>query len=137
MYSSVKSHFHFDINLNYQEITGVKDIRFRSNPEKQLYKRTIWGLKQSGQKSSVVKPDVNEQKSLIDEIQNSIGETSIDRAVVSPDQNYIVYREIESNYFHLNQSYDQYCYYRGFDRQTGDIQTIYEGYQEWFDLEWK
>ena len=127
-----------NINLNYQEITGVENIRFRSNPSKHLYQRTFWGLEKSNQKSAYKGFDLDQKELLIDELKNYVNnETLIDRAILSPNQDYIVYREIESNYFNSNESYDEYCYYKIYDRKTKKSQIIYEGYQEWFDLEWK
>lgn len=65
-----------------------------------------------------------------------VSENSIDQIEISPNEKNILYRETEYGYHGDGMTGDEYCYYRILDIETGTIITIYQGYQEWYNISW-
>lgn len=136
--SGVKMFFHLDFEQSYRTVAGVESIVFWDNWEKQAYARTFWGLKRAVEPSVFPMQDAEAQKAAIAALEEAIDcENSIDIAMESPAGNAILYREIEYNHYKSDMTDDEYCYYRVFDTETGQITTIYQGYREWFSLAWQ
>ena len=136
LFSCAKMFLHIDLSQNYRKVEGVEDIIFCSH--NQLYKRTFWGLKAIDGQMDLTNQDKEEQKARIEELKQFIHcENIIDAAIPSADGRYILYREINANYFKSDMTDDEYCYYRIYDTNTKKIITVYKGYREWFDLSWQ
>ena len=63
-------------------------------------------------------------------------ENTVEQIVISPDEQYILYQEIEYGYYGGYTSDDEYCYYRVVRVDSGETITIYQGYREWYELSW-
>ena len=63
-------------------------------------------------------------------------ENKIRQSIYSPDKKYILYCEIEYGYNGTGITDDEYCYYRVYEIETGNIITIYQAYREWYNLFW-
>lgn len=134
--SCVKMFFHIDLSQDYQKIDGVENIIFCR--QEQSYKRGFWGLKSIDEEIELPEQDQRAQKALAEELKHLIDcKNTIAAAVFSPDGRYILYCEIEYNYYKSDMTDDEYCYYRIYDTDTKKIVTVYKGYREWFDLFWK
>ena len=72
-----------------------------------------------------------------DEKRFEVCENTIDQLQISPNEKYILYREIEYGYYGDGMTGDEYCYYQILDLETGNIITIYQGYQEWYNISWE
>ena len=139
--AGVKMWFHLDFSQSYRSVPGVESIVFWDSREKQAYTRTFWGLKKAAAPTVFSEPDTARQEEaaaiLAEHIQHGSSACVLDIALVSPDGRYIVYREVEYNYYKSDMTDDEACTYRVFDIETGRISTIYKGYREWFRLDWQ
>lgn len=136
--SGVKMWFHLDFTQSYRSVPGVQNIVFWDNWQKQAYTRTLWGLKKTEEPAEFPERDPEAQRAAIAALEETIDcENSIEIAIDSPDGKQILYLEIEYNYYQSDMTDDEYCYYRVFDIETGQITTIYQGYREWFRLAWR
>lgn len=131
-----KMFFYIDLSQDYREIEEVENIIFYSH--EQLYKRSFWGLQSIDEQTRPRERDKEEQKALLEELKQMIDcENTVDIAISSTDERYILYREIHYNYYKSDMTDDEYCYYRIYDNDTQRIITIYKGYRQWFNLDWK
>ena len=60
-------------------------------------------------------------------------DNSVKQIVFSPNEKYILYKEIE---YGGEMTDDEYCYYKIMDVENQDTITIYQGYREWYDIQW-
>lgn len=150
----LKQMFHIDLSQNYRCVEGVENIVFQANWNPELYyERCFWGLKQaevpdmskepeemqapkSGSEDHAQQEDTTGWEAYLMETCAEPGNV-VDKIVISPDGNYVLYREIEYNYKKSGLTDDEYCYYRVYDVNTGEVVTVYEAYQEWYSLMWK
>ncbi len=58
---------------------------------------------------------------------------SVEQIVFSPNEKYILYKEIE---YGGEMTDDEYCYYKIINIENQETVTIYQGYREWYDLQW-
>lgn len=70
----------------------------------------------------------NGDEKCLETVQNSVSQI-----VFSPDEKYILYKEIE---YGGETTDDEYCYYYIIDTESLKKVTIYEGYREWYTLQW-
>lgn len=127
-----------DLSQDYRKITGIENVVFQHNGwNDQYYKRCLWGL------SRTEVPDVFEEyktstSTLARTKLHSMLDTDnyIRQAVFSPDENYILYCEIEYDYKKTGVTDDEYCYYRVYEMKSGEVITIYHAYREWYNLDW-
>lgn len=73
-----------------------------------------------------------------DEKRFRISKNIVDKIEISPNEKYILYREVE--WGHIGDDGlmdDEYCYYRVLNTDTADVTTIYQGYQEWYNISWE
>lgn len=138
VYWETKTILGLDFSLNYHKIEGVENIVFQSNWGKHLYQRCFWGLRKAGDTIEFREQNEPERIRMISELKGYIQtENGIRQAVASPDGKYILYCEIEYNYYRSDVTDDEYCYYRVYEIETGDIVTIYGGYRQWYNLDWQ
>lgn len=133
-----KMFFRLDFSQGYRQIEGVENIVFRDNWKKQLFQRKFWGLGKAKEGTGFNEHDGVEQQLWIEELEGYIhSDNTIVKAVPSPDGKYILYCEIDYNYYGSDMTDDEYCYYRVYQIETSEIVTIYQGYRQWYDLDWQ
>ena len=138
VYRTTKTILGLDFSPDYHKIEGVENIVFHSNWGNHLYQRCFWGLRKAGDTIEFKDQNESERMQMISELKRYVhSENSIRQAVASPDGKYILYCEIEYNYYKTDITDDEYCYYRVYEIETGDIVTIYKGYRQWYDLDWQ
>ena len=138
VYWETKTILGLDFSLNYHKIEGVENIVFQGNWGNHLYQRCFWGLRKAGDTIEFREQSEPERIRMISELKGYVQtENSIRQAVASPDGKYILYCEIEYNYYRSDMTDDEYCYYRVYEIETGDIVTIYGGYRQWYNLDWQ
>lgn len=138
VYGGIKTVFGLDFSQSYHKIKGVENIVFQSNWRKHLYQRCFWGLRKVGDTIEFRDQDESERMQMVSELKGYVhSENGIRQAVASPDGKYILYCEIEYNYYGTDITDDEYCYYRVYEIETGNIVTIYGGYRQWYDLDWQ
>jgi len=126
-----------DFSQNYRKIAGVENIVFQRNGWGDYYKRCFWGLKRTEVPEIFVEYKTDTRVSQINELLDVIDvDNYIRQAVLSPDEQYILFCEIEYNFKKTGVTDDEYCYYRVCEVKTGDIITIYHAYKEWYNLNW-
>lgn len=134
----VKIFFRPDFSQNYRQIEGVENIVFRGNWKKQLFQRKFWGLGKAKEGTEFNEHGGEEQQLWIEELEGYINsDNTVVKAVPSPDGKYILYCEIEYNYYGSDMTDDEYCYYRVYQIETNELVTIYQGYRQWYDLDWQ
>lgn len=133
-----KMSFRLDFSQSYRQIEGVENIVFGYGWKGELLQRKFWGLGKAKDAAKFNEHDKEEQQIWIEELKGYIhSDNIIVKAVPSPDGKYILYCEIEYNYYKSDMTDDEYCYYRVYQIETGKIVTIYQGYREWYDLDWQ
>lgn len=65
-----------------------------------------------------------------------VSENSIDQIEISPNEKFILYREIVYGYYGNYMMDDEYCYYKILNMDTETVITIYQGYREWYNISW-
>ncbi|MCM1101119.1 MAG: hypothetical protein NC398_07015 [Acetatifactor muris] len=128
--------FPLDFSQDYRTVEGVDGIVFRGW-DGRCYQRCFWGLRPAG--DDLMADLGNTPKSDVSvEILQSLTDTDkkITQSLYSPDGRYILYCEIEYGYFGSGVTDDEYCYYRVYDLESGEITTVYQGYRRWYDLSW-
>ena len=137
LYSVIKCILPFDISQDYRKIKGIDNIVFATNWEHQCYKRCFWGLKKTENFQDNFTDIFMEPDDSISELMNFIDtDNEIFKSVYSPDKNYILYCEIDYDYYHSGITDDEYCYYRVYEIKTDTVVTIYQGYRKWYDFCW-
>ena len=116
----------------YHKMENVESIVFKSWDDK-YYQRFFWGLGTVKMPENLYRNEFSweELQELEDEIKPK---NRISEAVYSTDGNYILYCEIERVGEYAG---DEHCYYRVYNKKTGEIITIYDAYKEWYELYWK
>lgn len=136
VYNVVYIAFPIDLSQEYRKIPGVENIVFHENWGDKYFKRSIWGLKEIDTpvdfrgNEGIKAPEVAF-------LEERFGENLwITQAVTSPDGKYILYCEIQYGYKDPDggMTDDEYCYYRVYNIDTGEVVTIYEGYRKWFEV---
>lgn len=127
-----------DLSQDYRSIPGIENIVFCTYVDNTAYKRCFWGLRRAEpqQEYEVAKNGevVPEAEALAETFE---GKRELQQAVLSPDGNYILYKEILYDYTHSKMTDDEYCYYRVYDRRTGEITTIFQGYRKHYKIGWQ
>ena len=100
-----------------EQIVFWDSLNYKSVP----YHRGFWGLKRLH--SPIEKATDN----------NDEDDNSVEQIVFSPNEKYILYKEIE---YGGEMTDDEYCYYKIIDIENQETVTIYQGYREWYDLQW-
>lgn len=123
-----------DFSQEYRNAPNVENIIFQSNRQRdKFYIRCFWGLRKT--KTPMDFESYQSDVTIKNLLGNIVDERNqIRQAVVSPDGNYILYCEIQSGYKKTGLTDDEYCYYRVYNTKTSEIVTIYQGYQEWYNL---
>lgn len=131
--------FPIDFSQDYRKISGIENIIFQSNAQRdRFYKRCFWGLVRTEAPVSFSQQKKDEVFLKTDVLQQYINSgNQISQIVVSPDGNYILYCEIDYNYKNTDMTDDEYCYYRVYDVKSKEVITIYEGYKEFYRLDWQ
>lgn len=127
-----------DFSQDYRKIPNIEKVIFQRHRLSNIYyKRCFWGLCKS-EPPVEFKPYHSDIPVLgIETLKDIIGEhNEIGQAVISPDSNYILYCELEYDYYNSGMTDDEYCYYRVYDVNTKEIITIYQGYKEWYNIGW-
>ena len=129
-----------DFSQEYRNINGIDDVVFRKNGQDKYYARCFWGLKKIEPPDKFtewdgkvgVLPEIDKFIKYVDE-----HDIWVNQAVVSPDGKYILYSEIIFGYRGTGITDDEFCCYRVFEIDTGEIFTIYSAYQEWYQFNWR
>lgn len=140
-YPFLKMVFRLDFSQDYRKIVGAEEIIFQDRTAPgNSYCRGTCGLKRiSPEKAEELEAydantDICEADgALIEKLRT---ENTVEQIVISPDEQYILYQEIEYGYSGGYTSDDEYCYYRVVSVDSGEIVTIYQGYREWYELSW-
>ena len=138
VYNVVYIAFPIDLSQEYRKIPEVENIVFHENWGDKYFKRSFWGLKEienpvDFQENEGGKAlEVPFLKEVLDE------HDWIEQAVTSPNGKYILYCEIQYGYKDPGggMTDDEYCYYRVYNIDTGEVVAIYEGYRKWFEVCW-
>lgn len=132
--------FRLDFSQDYRAVTGVENILFQSNADRDsFYRRSFWGLERTDAPASYEPHNVivSDRKMEPEAVKDHIGDIQVWQSVLSPDENYILYCEIEYNYKNTGVTDDEYCYYKVYNIETGEITVLYEAYREWYHLDWQ
>lgn len=155
----LKMALHLDFSQDYRKIQEVDTIRFQDNWSGKIYGRAFWGLRPVGRLENGMQDSDSEAASTVGDdlwygydsqeehifLGHLVGEIeeiydtqySVSQIVLSPDDRYILFCEIE---YGVNGGYstdEEYCYYRVIDRETGERYTVYAGYREWYRVYWE
>ena len=130
------SQFHFDFSQDYRSIDRYENIFFKDSQSDQCFRLCAWGLirtvSYSGFQEHRETIDIpyDEYQSLVE---NADGEY-IWQAVSSPDGRYILYvvRVCSSGI-----TDDEYVYYKVYSVSDGTSTTIYSGYRQFLQVDWK
>ncbi len=126
-----------DFSQEYRQVEGYEGIIFEQNGWGKCFHRCFWGLKNIENVQAEALDSSRKEDSSIQELTGRIDtEHTIEQSVYSPDGNYILYCEIAYNYTHSGMTDDEYCYYRVYERKSGRIITVYQGYREWYRMVW-
>lgn len=119
----------------YRKIEDVENIVFRRWQDN-YYRRFFWGLGTVKVPENLSRNEVGTEE--IEVLEDVIGEKNeISQAIYSPDGNYILYCEIELGTRDIGLTDDEHCYYRVYNKNTGEVITVYDAYREWYDLYWQ
>ncbi len=128
--------FPLDFSQDYKAISGIENVVFQRNGSSNFYKRCFWGLERTDAPATPISSKDDETVWEIEAFADLAEKTSIRQAILSPDGSYILYCELEYNYKNTGLTDDEYCHYKVFNVDTGEIVQIYGGYKEWYNLDW-
>ena len=127
-----------DFSQEYRNIKGIDDVVFRKNDPDKYYARCFWGLKKIEPPDKFtewdgkvgVLPEIDKFIKYVDE-----HDIWVNQAVVSPDGKYILYSEIIFGYRGTGITDDEFCCYRVFEIDPGQIQQAkrsVDRYHPWY-----
>ena len=126
----------FDLSDDYRQVDGWTGIVFRDNWADQDFKRCFWGIRVSDcysdfQEHMDFDRDSFEYKILSDRMDTRY----VTQIVLSPDGKNILF--VESIYRGTGVTDDEDVYYRVYEIEEDYFITIYEGFREFFRVDWK
>ncbi|EOS43071.1 hypothetical protein C809_03966 [Lachnospiraceae bacterium MD335] len=134
-YFALLSGVPLDFSQDYRKIQGIENVVFWRNWDKQCYRRCFWGLQKTDDTVSEDKAYVSDASR--DRLRDLVEiEHALQQSVYSPNQDYILYCEIDNDYNHSGTTDDEYCYYKVYEMETGKVITVFQGYKNWYNLVW-
>ncbi len=122
-----------DFSQDYRTVQGIENIVFLN--KRGCYKRCFWGLKKTDDTVPADMPHVSDESE--DRLQDLIEiEHTLIQSVYSPNQDYILYCEIDYNHYNSGLTDDEYSYYKVYEMETGKVITVFQGYKNWYNLVW-
>lgn len=131
-----------DFSQNYRTVQGVGNIIFIDTWQNQCYKRCFWGLRktecpQTASDSDTLEDTLYVSDESIEKLKDLAEiEYMLYQSVYSPNHDYILYCEVESDYGGGGVTDDEYCYYKVYEMETGRIIPIFQGYRKGYSLLW-
>ncbi len=153
--------FHLDFSQDYRAVDGIGQVVFRDNSRKTAYKRCFWGLKQEADAEGLEEGNEpspegiyaspsgqlrawtdNKSRKLYvsnmdaSEIKEFDTDYSVGQIVFSPDDRYLLYKEVEYGIHGGYSTDEEYVYFKVLDLGTGSVVTVFQGYRQFFQVSW-
>ncbi len=124
-----------DFSQDYRAVQGIENVVFWRDWNEQCYRRCFWGLQKTDDTIPTDKPYVSDAS--WDRLRDLVEiEHTLHQSIYSPNQDYILYCEIDYDFNHSGTTDDEYCYYKVYEMETGKIIPVFQGYRQWYSLLW-